>query len=286
MKSERHEFKLGNFNCTLFQDAVHAYDNPASLLFKNAPRAQLTHTLQEHGIDIESWEQWITPYVCLLVKTGIHTVLIDTGIGSTFSPAKGKLLQHLETCAIRPEEIDFVLITHAHGDHCGGNTDAEYNPVFKQARYVMFKEEWAFWNAEETLAQSQHEWMIPVVAKNLKPIFGHFDLLEDDREIVPGVWAIKAPGHTPGHMVVRLSSEGEQLWYLSDAFLHPIHIEQPDWYAEVDTEPEQTIKTRKLLLNQIMTTQPLIQCFHFPFPGLGHVINEDQVNRWHPILSP
>ena len=283
MNLETYDFKLGRFECVLFQDAVHAYDKPASILFTNAPRDQLTQVLREHEIEIEDWRQWVSPYVCLLVKTDTHNVLIDTGIGSTFPPGKGKFLQLLQSYAVTPEEIDIVLITHAHGDHCGGNTDSELNALFKNARYLMYKEEWNFWHGEETLIQPQHEWMRAVVEKNLSPIINQFELLETNIEVVPGVWVVKTPGHTPGHMIVQLSSEDEQLWYLSDAFLHPIHIQRPDWYGDVDIDPGQVVITRKWLLDKIMEERPLIQSFHFPFPGLGRISEDKRGMRWQPL---
>ncbi|MFN2178529.1 MAG: MBL fold metallo-hydrolase [Candidatus Promineifilaceae bacterium] len=283
MHSKNHEFKVGTFECIVIKDAVNAYENPVSLLFCNAPQEQLTQILQEHGIELEQWSEWVSPYICLLIKTGLHNVLVDTGIGSIFPPAQGDLMQRLKAIAIEPDDIDIVLITHAHGDHCGGNVDSEGMAAFKNARYIMHKAEWEFWTSENVLTQPQNEWMVPVVNRNLEPLRDRFDLIEEDTRVVPGVELKCAPGHTPGHMVVLISSGGEQLWYMSDAFLHPIHIEQPNWYAEVDIQPEQTVITRNSLLNKVGTGQSLIQCFHFPYPGLGHIKRNRNGYQWHPL---
>jgi glyoxylase-like metal-dependent hydrolase (beta-lactamase superfamily II) len=97
-------------------------------------------------------------------------VLVDSGIGFSFAPAEGKLMRLLEAIAVEPDDIDTILLTHAHGDHCGGNADSEGKVAFKQARYIMHKAEWDFWTSESVLAQPQHEWMMPVVYKNLKPL--------------------------------------------------------------------------------------------------------------------
>jgi glyoxylase-like metal-dependent hydrolase (beta-lactamase superfamily II) len=283
MHSESYEFKVGTFDCVLLKDAVHAYENPAKFLFNNAPKERLTQVLQEHEIEHERWSEWISPYICLLIKTGSHKVLVDTGVGSTSPPTEGKLMQVLEARGVAPDEIDTVLLTHAHGDHCGGNTDSAGKAAFKQARYIMHKAEWDYWNSESILAQPQHEWMVPVVKKSLRPLRDRFDLIEEDTEVVPGVKIIEALGHTPGHMVVQVSSEGEHLWYMSDTFLHPVHIEQPDWYAEVEIQPEQAVLTRKSLLNQVVVGQPLIHNFHFPYPGLGYIGGNRDGYRWHQL---
>jgi glyoxylase-like metal-dependent hydrolase (beta-lactamase superfamily II) len=283
MVVESYVFKVGTFECFLLKDAVHTYENPETFLFKNAPKERLTQLLQEHEIELERWSEWISPYTCLLIKTGSHNVLVDSGSGSTFPPAEGKLIRLLKAIKVEPDEIDTVLLTHAHGDHSGGNTDSEGKAAFERARYIMHKEEWDFWTSESTLAQPQHEWMVPVVHRNLKPLRDRFELIEEDTEVVPGVDIIEALGHTPGHMVVHISSGGEQLWYLSDTFLHPIHVEQPDWYAEFDVQPDQAAITRKSLLNQIVARQPVIHCFHFPFPGLGHISENREGYRWHQL---
>ena len=283
MVAESYKFKVGTFECVLLKDAERAYENPETFLFYNAPKDQLTQQLKQHDIELERWSEWISPYTCLLIKTDSHNVLVDTGIGSTFPPAEGKLMRLLEAIAVEPDEIDTVLLTHAHGDHCGGITDSGSQAAFKRARTIMHKAEWDFWTSDSTLAQPHHEWMVPVVYKNLKPLRDRFDLIEKDTEVVPGVEIIEALGHTPGHMVVHISSGGEQLWVLSDTFLHPIHIEQPDWNAEPDTHPEQAVMTRKSLLKQVASGEPLIHCFHFPFPGLGYISGTSEGYRWRQL---
>ncbi|MFC1996740.1 MBL fold metallo-hydrolase [Chloroflexota bacterium] len=285
MDAEIYKFNIGPFECVALKDWVHTYDNPATLLFFNAPKDHLIQALREYGIELESWQGWASPYTCLLIKTGSHKVLVDTGIGTTWAPDEGRLMGLLESLSIGPDEIDIVLITHAHGDHCGCNTDSEGGAAFPNARYIMWKNEWDFWISEETLAQPQHEWMSSVVDKNMRPLHERFELIEKDTEVVPGVDAIAASGHTPGHMVVRISSGEEQLWYMSDAFIHPLHIEQPDWYAEVDVDPEQSVNTRYSLLKQVATRQPLIHCFHFPFPGLGYIRESNNRYRWHYLTE-
>ena len=102
-------------------------------------------------------------------------------------------------------------------------------------------------------------------------------------EIVPGIRAVTAPGHTPGHMALTICSGGEQLLAVSDAFLHPIHVEQPDWCAVVDFAPKQVMTTRRRLLNLAAMEKTLVLAFHFPFSGLGHIVEKGERWRWHPI---
>jgi len=118
---------------------------------------------------------------------------------------------------------------------------------------------------------------------NLLPIQGQLDLVDRETEIVPGIRAVAAPGHTPGHMALAISSGGEQLLVIADAVLHPIHLEQPEWYAVVDFIPEQAVATRRRLLNRAAAEKALVLAFHFPFPGLGHVVQKGEGWQWRPI---
>ena len=102
-------------------------------------------------------------------------------------------------------------------------------------------------------------------------------------QIVPGISAVTAAGHTPGHMALAIASGGEQLLCISDAFLHPIHVEQPEWLAAVDLVPEQVVATRRRLRDRVAAEKALVLAFHFPFPGLGHIVQEEGKWRWQPI---
>ena len=197
-----------------------------------------------------------------------------------------KLLQNLQAEGIAREEIDTVILTHGHPDHIGGNTDNDGKPVFPNARFVMWKEEWDFWTSEQAkLMFDDHirEILFAVARKNLPPIQDQLDLIDHETEIVPGISVLKAQGHTPGHMALILSSEGEELLYISDALLHPIHAERPDWHSVADLDPKQVEITRRKLLDRAASEKALVLAFHFPFPGLGHVVQEGEAWKWQPI---
>lgn len=272
MNSEIHRFKVGSFECIAVSDGTHTYAPPifpipGTLLFANAQREHLEQVLREHNLDLEQWTEWISPYICLVVDTGKHRVLVDTGADG-LDPSTGRLLQNLQGGGISPADIDTIILTHGHPDHLGGNTGAEGKLVFQNARHVIWRDEWDFWmseQAERKLDEHVKEVLLKFARKNLPPIQGQLDIIDHETGVVPGIQAIAAPGH----MALAISSGNEQLLCISDAVLHPIHLEQPDWYAGVDFAPEQTVATRRRLLNRAATERALVLAFHFPFPGLG-----------------
>lgn len=257
------------------------------MLFDNAPRERLEQTLRQHNIQPEHWLEWTSSYNCLLVNTGEHRVLVDTGADG-LAPNTGRLIQNLQAEGIALEDIDMVILTHCHPDHIGGNTLDEGKLAFPNARYAMWKDEWGFWTseeAEEKLDEHIREVLLGVARKNLRPIQDRLDLIEREREILPGSQAIAAPGHTPGHMALAISSGGEQLLYISDTVLHPIHLEQPEWCAAVDFAPDQVVATRRCILNRAAAEKALVLAFHFPFPGLGHIVQKGEAWQWQPIAT-
>ena len=290
MNTEIYPFKVGTFECIAISDGTLTYTPPtfpppATLLFTNAPRERLEQVLLEYNLRPEQWGEWTSPFICLVVNTGDHLVLVDTGAG-VLAPTTGRLLQNLKAEGIAPEEIDTVILTHGHPDHIGGNTDAQGKPAFPNARYVMWKDEWDFWTseqAEQRLDEHIRELLLKFARENLPPIQAKVDLFDRETEIVPGIRAVAAPGHTPGHMALEISSEGEKLLCISDAVLHPIHLEQPEWHAAVDFDPKQVVATRRRLLDRAASGKALVLAFHFPFPGLGRAVQKGEGWQWQPI---
>ena len=292
MSTDIYQFKLGDFQCIAVSDGTHTYapptfPPPGTFLFANASRGHLEQVLRKHDIQPEQWSEWTSPYICLLVNTDEHKVLVDTGAGD-LAPSTGKLLRNLHASGIAPEDIDTVIITHGHPDHIGGNVDSAGRLTFPNARYVMWKDEWDFWTsgqAEAKLDEHVREVLLNSASRNLPPIQDQLELVDLETEIMPGISALAAPGHTPGHMALAIASKDDQLLCLSDMVLHPIHLEQPEWYATVDFAPEQVIATRRRFLEMAATKRALVLAFHFPFPGLGYVVQKEDTWQWQPIVT-
>jgi glyoxylase-like metal-dependent hydrolase (beta-lactamase superfamily II) len=270
---ESYRFNIGHFECLVINDGMLWIPGIENL---NLP--------SQYYIQPEQ----ISTVLCLFIRTGEHSILIDTGCGAGQHSGVGKLLQNLQTEGIKCAEIDTVILSHGHGDHTGGNTDAEGRPVFPNARYIMCKEEWESWTSDPNLThidveEDVRQMFIKEVQKNLIPIKDQLDLIDGDTEIMPGIELIRAPGHTPGSIVMVMSSGTEQLLGAFDIFHQPLEIERPDLYDTFDISIEQASRTRIQILSRFGTTNPLVFASHFPFPGLGHIVPRGDAWSWQPI---
>ncbi|MFB0503978.1 MAG: MBL fold metallo-hydrolase [Candidatus Bathyarchaeia archaeon] len=129
------------------RDGALAYPYPAKNVlinfFANAAEESLKEVLREHNLDLDRWEQYVSPYVGLLINAGERQVLVDTGAGG-FAPTTGRLISNLKVAGVAPEDIDVAILTHCHIDHIGGAVDAESKPAFPNAHYVIWRDEWDF----------------------------------------------------------------------------------------------------------------------------------------------
>lgn len=282
MDAQTFHFRVGTFDCFVVNDGFGKYPNPARALFGNAPQNSLTQVLLEHNIQPDTWSEWVSTFNCLVVRTDHHLVLVDTGYGVVdFMPEAGKLVQNLQTLSITPKDIDTVILTHGHRDHLYGVTeDATGQVTFSKARHVMWRTEWEFRNSEEGVEFDDGD-----AKRKLSSIADQLELIDSEIEIVPGIQAIFAPGHTPGHMAVSIISQGKQLLDLVDAVGHPIHLQHPEWNMRIDYQPELAENTRRKLLARASTEQTRILAYHFDFPGLGYVQQQQDVWKWQALAT-
>jgi glyoxylase-like metal-dependent hydrolase (beta-lactamase superfamily II) len=274
---DRFHFSVGAFDCLAINDG--SIVGNAEMLFANAPASELAQTLRAHALEPDHLP---STWSCLLVKTPDHVVLIDTGIGSG-QPVGGNLLPILAEEGVAPTDIDTVILTHGHADHIGGCVTESGAITFPNATYFMGKDEWLYWTSEAALAR-ESEWMAEFARRKLGTLTAVLQTIEDRQEIVPGIQAVSAPGHTIGQMAVNIVSEDERLLFLADVALHPIHLEHPNWTSQMDNDPEQTVLTREKMFQWAVKHDALVLAFHFPpFPSLGRIVRKGSSWEWKPV---
>lgn len=281
-----HRVTVGAFAATVIADGTAAFPDPTQILFPTAPGPELEEALREHAAP-QPWLEWVTPFNALLVDTGRERVLIDTGFGGTVAPTAGRLLANLRAVGVEPPEVDIVVLSHGHPDHIGGATDGAGTLTFPNARYLMTRADWEFWTDEATVAEHVapgdfRDLQIAFAQTHLTPLADRIDLVEDGDEVVPGLTIVLAPGHSPGHAVVAIESDGERLLYGADIVLHPIHVEHPDWLTIFDIHPEPTVSSRRRVLADAAADGSLVVAYHIPFPGLGRIQADGDAFRWSP----
>jgi glyoxylase-like metal-dependent hydrolase (beta-lactamase superfamily II) len=191
-------------------------------------------------------------------------------------------VERLKSAGIELEDIDRVILTHGHWDHIGGNVDKDGKPAFPKARFSMWKSEWEWWTAEDNLAKCDAT-NASYARENLPPIRERLDPIETESEIVPGICAIRAPGHTLGQIGLLITSEGEGLLHLADVAHHPIEFEHPNWSPWFEASAEESAATRRKLLSRAVDEKLLVMPSHFAFPGVGRVTRQGDGFGWQPI---
>lgn len=286
-----HRFRLGEIQVTALDDGRYAL--PADWFAVDVKPEERDRFYAARYLPLDAIPVQACP---VLLDTGSARILVDTGMGgpSDFAPEAGRLWSALESAGLTAEEIDLVVLTHAHLDHFGGLLDpVTGGPRFPNAEVVVSRPELEFWTSPEA-ASRMGEWtaafggpeaFVQMGVDVLNGLGDRLRPIEPDGEIGAGIHAVGSPGHTPGHICVLAESGGEQLLLAADAILS-IHVsfERPRWPLMVDLDREEAADTRIRLLDRAAADRLLVMGFHFPFPGVGRVAREGGAYRWVPEI--
>ncbi|WP_399920646.1 MBL fold metallo-hydrolase [Streptomyces kanamyceticus] len=246
--------------------------------------------------DVVDGAPWLRPHFAEtdgVLRLASHTfaveanglrVLIDTGIGNgktRANPAWHDLdtdyLHRLTAAGFAPESVDLVVLTHLHTDHVGWNTrrqDGRWVPTFPRARYLASRAEWDHWansDLEEPRRQMFRDSVHPIRDAGLLDLV---DVRGPGTEVADGVRLLSTPGHTPGHVAVRLEGGDRDAVVTGDCVHHPVQMRHPDITSCVDTDPNRAVRSRRELLAGLADTGTLLLGGHFPPPTAGHVVRD------------
>lgn len=256
-----HRLTLGDFELTGVSDGTYFLDGGA--FFGVVPKS-----MWERKVKANEQNLVVTGLNSVVVRTGEHTVLIETGVGNKLpdrmakiygQPAK--LLENLSAAGIAPDDIDIVINTHLHFDHCGWNTVRQSGKIaatFPTAQYYVQHGEWEH-------AHERQRDAVSYFTENYDPLVesGQMKLLRGDQEIVPGVSVEVFPGHTRDMQAVVIKSGGKTACYISDLIPTSAHLEL-NWVMAFDLYPLQTVESRKQYYGRALPEKWLTMFTHDP----------------------
>lgn len=219
----------------------------------------------------------VIPIQAFLVRTSRHTILIDSCVGNDktcdFFPEwhhrnDNTFLQRLAMAGVTPEQVDYVLCTHLHTDHCGWNTrlmDGRWVPTFPNARYVMARRELDAEASAGTNSNRYRESVLPIVEAGRAVVVDMDFELDDEVRLEP------TPGHSPGHVAIGLRSRDTRGVVSGDLMHWPMQCIYPDWNLRYDVDPEQARRTRWAFLDSCADDGSIVMTSHFPLPSVGRI---------------
>jgi len=294
----RGRYRVGSLELVVLSDGTFRLD--AGAVFGVVPRPMWEPVVE----DLDESHRIGLGLNCLLLRSEGKTILIETGVGDKAreswqaSPLEeGNLLSDLAGHGLRLEDVDIVINTHLHADHCGWNT--RYLPVrqaglpaadqrqdrrlvstFPRARYFIQRGEW------EAARHPNERTRATYLAENLTPLEegGQLELVEGETRVTSEVVIIPSPGHTEHHASVVITSGGETALYVGDIAQHRVQLERLAWVAAFDVLPLVSMETKRQLLERAIRESALVISVHLPFPGAGRMTTTPEGRRrWQPL---
>ncbi|MGB3543429.1 MBL fold metallo-hydrolase [Rubrivirga sp.] len=261
-----HTFSVGEALVTVIRDT--GFPIPLSAIGTNVDDEAVVALMEEFGLPTETAPTDVSQ---LVIDTGGVRVVLDTGTG------QGNLIPAMQKLGLGEETVDRVVISHFHGDHVGGVSDGVV-PTFPNASVHFPEPELAFLESFEGENQG-----VTDALDALSPVRNVLETYDDGDELAPGLTAVAAHGHTPGHMVFVLESGDARLMIASDAVAHPVaFFRYPEWLFGFDMAGDETVATRRRLLDRAVDEKLPFFASHMPFPGVGRVSRDGGGFRYTP----
>ncbi len=272
-----HPFTIGTYSAMALSDGDLEFPNDNKVFGIGHTRDEVSTLLTAAGLGTETIQLGLQP---LYVKTPDRVLLFDTGAGTNFGPTAGHIARAISEAGIDPESVTDIFISHVHGDHVGGLTNADGVLVFPNATIHISEPEWTFLTTMNTdtakaIGLSTRDALVAA----MKP---KVETFKPNAEIVPGVVrAVEIKGHTPGHSGYRIISGDESMLYIGDTMHHSvISVKKPEWLMGFDTDEKVGAVSRSGVDADLAKSGERFYAVHFPFPGIGRVEQRDGALIW------
>ena len=279
----RYALRVGEIEVLVISDGV--LTPPAESMATNADPAARAAWLDDRFLSRDAFDWALNEVV---VRSGDQTILIDSGLGMEYPdfPRAGQLGLRLKNAGIDLGSVTDIVLTHMHFDHVGGLlVDGVKEQLRPDLRIHVAAAEVKFWAAPDfsrtgmppvlaDLARSAAKRFLDEYRNQLLPF-------EEDGEVAPGVVVTRTGGHTPGHSVVRLESNGDRLMFAGDA-IFPVSFDHPEWHNGFEHDPEEATRVRLRLMRELSETGSWLVATHMPFPSIGRVAVAGDLYRWVP----
>jgi glyoxylase-like metal-dependent hydrolase (beta-lactamase superfamily II) len=289
-----YRYKVGNIECTSVNDGARTFPMPDNFV-RNVPKEQALA-----AAEAARWPKGMVtvPFNPQLINTGGKLVLVDCGNGigqlEASKGAVGRTIGNLAAAGIQPKDIDIVLMSHLHPDHTNGIRAADNSMAFPNAEIMVPAKDWDFWMSKENAAKADSNPMMKNYFANVQRVYAGIEdkvtRYDWDKEVAPGITAIGAPGHTPGHTTFVVASGSAKVLIQSDVTNIPeLFLRNPDWHVAFDIDPQEAAQTRRKFYDMAAAEKAMVIGFHFNFPSQGYVEKDGANYRlipaaWNPVL--
>lgn len=284
-----YRYKIGDIEVTAIADGTNTFNLPDTFV-ANKTKADVNAALEKAFLPTDKMS---IPFAPVVINSGGKLIAIDTGNGpAAFASSKGNVGQYqtnLAAAGIDPKNIDIVLISHFHGDHVNGLLDAEGKQLFPNAQVMASSTEWKYWMDDGEMSRAPAGRMADLFKNNRRVFEAGLQKkvtpFEWGKEVAPGVTAVAAPGHTPGHTAFVVASGSDKIFIQSDTTNHPaVFVANPGFHLVFDQDAKLAEETRRKIYDMLVSEKMRVQGYHFPFPAQGNVTKDGDGYRYFPVM--